>query len=585
MDAFSAQFDRVRQQLAGLTASQRMLVGTLVAVMALTVLYWGKYAAAPDLVAVLDQPLSDEEIAPIVHRLEVAGVAHSVVAGKVLVPADRKPEILADLMYAQELPRDTHSAFEEMTAKELNPFSSQTERDAVYNHATELELANIIRRWPGVADARVVINSKNERHIEGSIPPTATVAIATRGGDMSHAKQLVQAAADGVAGAVSGLTQQNIRVIVNGASIRATPNAGPDGGAGGTVAASDAMELQEKGEAAFEQKIHNLFRFIPEMTVTVTCDVDTSSRRETVTKYDKGNTVSLPVAERTQNEQHTTTGDGGREPGAATNDGTANVGQADAAGGGAVSGPVTTGTTSDEQTNTENFVPNSRAEITTPGGKVTIRSASVCVPMSYVARRFKSANPAAKDPTAADLLQAAAAETARLRDQVAKVVGLPTTENVSVDTFADDAGLTTTADLALAVSPAGSPSGLGGIAVHGKEIAVGVLAVVSLAMMFQMARKGGVPLPPLSPAPSLAGLGGASVAYGGGGGGDEDDGDDDQQPARPVKSTSTLVGGIEGMELDPDMVRTQQMLDQVSTLVKEDPDAAAALVKRWVSRV
>jgi flagellar biosynthesis/type III secretory pathway M-ring protein FliF/YscJ len=41
---------------------------------------------------------------------------------------------------------------------------------------------------------------------------------------------------------------------------------------------------------------------------------------------------------------------------------------------------------------------------------------------------------------------------------------------------------------------------------------------------------------------------------------------------------------MEGMELDADQVRTQQMLDQVSTLVQEDPDAAAALVKRWVSR-
>jgi flagellar biosynthesis/type III secretory pathway M-ring protein FliF/YscJ len=38
------------------------------------------------------------------------------------------------------------------------------------------------------------------------------------------------------------------------------------------------------------------------------------------------------------------------------------------------------------------------------------------------------------------------------------------------------------------------------------------------------------------------------------------------------------------MEMDEDSVRTQQMLDQVSTMVKENPDGAASLVKRWLSR-
>jgi len=41
---------------------------------------------------------------------------------------------------------------------------------------------------------------------------------------------------------------------------------------------------------------------------------------------------------------------------------------------------------------------------------------------------------------------------------------------------------------------------------------------------------------------------------------------------------------LDGMELDDDAVKTQQMLDQVSTLVNENPDAAASLVKRWLNR-
>jgi flagellar biosynthesis/type III secretory pathway M-ring protein FliF/YscJ len=41
---------------------------------------------------------------------------------------------------------------------------------------------------------------------------------------------------------------------------------------------------------------------------------------------------------------------------------------------------------------------------------------------------------------------------------------------------------------------------------------------------------------------------------------------------------------LDGMELDDDAVRAQQMIGQVSSMVKENPDAAAQLVKRWLDR-
>jgi flagellar biosynthesis/type III secretory pathway M-ring protein FliF/YscJ len=41
---------------------------------------------------------------------------------------------------------------------------------------------------------------------------------------------------------------------------------------------------------------------------------------------------------------------------------------------------------------------------------------------------------------------------------------------------------------------------------------------------------------------------------------------------------------LDGMELDEDAIRAQQMLEQVSSMVKENPDGAASLVKRWLNR-
>jgi hypothetical protein len=96
-------------------------------------------------------------------------------------------------------------------------------------------------------------------------------------------------------------------------------------------------------------------------------------------------------------------------------------------------------------------------------------------------------------------------------------------------------------------------------------IAVGALALVSLFMVSMMVRKG-TPAPVVAAAPvpretpHLAGI---------------------PEVAGIVSHGESM---LDGMELDEDTVRTQQMLDQVSTLVGENPEAAANLVKRWLNR-
>ena len=56
----------------------------------------------------------------------------------------------------------------------------------------------------------------------------------------------------------------------------------------------------------------------------------------------------------------------------------------------------------------------------------------------------------------------------------------------------------------------------------------------------------------------------------------------------PPKTSPGIVGDgnatLDGMELDDDAIKAQQMVEQVSTMVKENPDAAANLVKRWLNR-
>lgn len=212
----------------------------------------------------------------------------------------------------------------------------------------------------------------------------------------------------------------------------------------------------------------------------------------------------------------------------------------------------------------KNVVLPSDSEVNTqiPAGKDTVVSATVRVPRSYFVSIFKQQNPAGKEPDDAAIQAVATTELASIRKGVKTCVGLKADEDLSVDMYAN-APVTTT--LAMATTPSTSSVSLNTVTAYGKEIALGVLAVASLFMMTNMVKKS-------SPAPAMA----SAVA------------------AEPVGvlGIGDIVAGevgmsnatLDGMEMDEDAVRTQQMLEQVSTLVKENPDSAASLVKRWLNR-
>jgi flagellar biosynthesis/type III secretory pathway M-ring protein FliF/YscJ len=558
MDAFKAQFERIKQQLSALTSTQKMLVAALVAVMVMTMLYWGKYAGNAEMVPVLDQALTPEEIGPIDRQLQLSGITHTVDTDKVLVPADQKLQIFADLMLAEALPQDTHSAFETMS-KQLNPFSMSSERDATYNRATEMVLSQMIGHWKGVASARVVINPKTERHIEGSIMPSATVDIKSKG-SIDDPKHLARAAADGIAGAVSGLLPSHISVIIDTVSYKL-----PDTDSlAGTM---DQMEYKEKCEKYLEERIHAVFP-IPDLTVNVNCAIDVSTTHEDSIKYgDKKDLVSAPVETTSHAEETNSSPSAPRDPGAGANtggsNGTISVDSSSSTGG----GEITSSTTSDETSKLSNYLSTTKTVKDSPAGQDTVLSATVRVPLSYITAAFNRAHPTVKDPSEAEIQKFTSQKLATITQGVKTIVGLKTDSDISVDTYEDFP-----TDLLMAPQASVPSATLSTVGGHAKEIALGVLAIVSLFLMASMVRKA---TPATIVMPQFAGSGGP-VTVG-----------SDGNSATGGESV-TEVGGadatLDGMELNDEDVRTQQMLDQVSTMVKENPDSAAALVKRWLTR-
>ena len=80
MEFLKAQLTRVQEQLAGLSASQKMLTASLVAIMVMTTLWWSHWAAEPEMEALLpNQSLNADDIAQISASLDAKGIPHKIV--------------------------------------------------------------------------------------------------------------------------------------------------------------------------------------------------------------------------------------------------------------------------------------------------------------------------------------------------------------------------------------------------------------------------------------------------------------------------------------------------------------------------
>ena len=106
---------------------------------------------------------------------------------------------------------------------------------------------------------------------------------------------------------------------------------------------------------------------------------------------------------------------------------------------------------------------------------------------------------------------------------------------------------------------------------YGKQIAVSLLAMISLFMVLKMVRKasGPIDLSDEEAAAVMVGKKPMDVL------GVEDSNIIDDEGA---------VGLLSGLELGEDAVRSQQMLEQIQEMVRESPGAASTLVGKWVSQ-
>src|SRR4051794_38727095 len=122
MDFVRRYLTQIRAQLQRLTISQRLLIGLLLVVMIATIFFTVTLSAKPEMVVLIPQAMSSEEI----NRVEMylkGKYDYQVSGDKIMVPAEKAYAIRGELFAAQALPKDTTVAFAKLI-EDNNPFNS-----------------------------------------------------------------------------------------------------------------------------------------------------------------------------------------------------------------------------------------------------------------------------------------------------------------------------------------------------------------------------------------------------------------------------------------------------------------------------
>ncbi len=560
MDFLSKYVAQIRSYLVGLTVSQKILIGLLVAIMLGTTFVVVSFSGKPDMVELLPQALTSDEISTITSYLKSNKQQYEVSGQKVLVPVEQAYVIRGELAAAQALPKDTTAAFTALTNQNdwIMPEASSERR---WNLAKQEVLAKVIRNFPYISDATVMI-AKGERAGLGrnSVPTSASVWVKTRSADGLSQAQLL-AMVDLVKGSVAGLKREDVTVTDGTRSYRAPSE--------DTPMPADVLSWKKTLEDYYTNKLVGLFANMGDVRIAVNVTPDMAAKTVHQEKYDP----TVVKATRRETSKEDSSSEGGApsgQPGVQPNVGA--VATNNSAG-------KSTRSMSDTTTENENKFSSVVTNSVLPAGsEIKDMTASISIPRSTFVSIFRRMNKDEKaEPDDNALTTVIKEHGERMQRQAMNALGLKAADSVRVDWFDDS------------YMPRAEPAGAGGESILAKTGTIGMLAanyakhailggvaVFAIMMMLMMVRRASAGATVADADPSIFfGEGGKKKSKG----------------TSPLDVEDELIGEagegeavLTGIELDDETLASRKMVDEVSTMIKENPENAAALVKRWMQK-
>ncbi len=551
MDFLANSYRQAADLYQSMTPGSRWITGLLLIVIAVSVGYLANYTYQGGAGSYLfgGHEFSERDLQYMEAAFAKAGLKRwKRVGSRLRIPRGQEHAYVAALADGNALPRDFNSIFDEMMSKS-NPFESPKSRELRARLLKQKYLSLVLSNLPGVEDATVQFDEITTGGFSRRKEKTAMVAVRGKG-SKRLGMEMVESVRYTVASAVAGLAPEYVTVtdLVVGRAYPGMKQKGLDRDQGNQYA-----QQKERFESYWQDKITSALSMYPGIVVGVNVDLDPKVREATSkVTYDPRPT---PIESSTTRKTVENTQIGGR-PGTDPNLVVGNEPRS-------VSGGTGKRVTQDEQQEDQKSVAGHEQTVTEVASLVPkYVSASIGIPHSYLVRVWQKKNPPAegeepKIPTDAELAQTKTNVTKAIEEAV--VVLLPPVPpgadgytHVTVDVFDDFAPPPPEEDSV--VAQAGS-----WLASNWQTLAMLGLSVFGLLMFRSMIRRN-IPDPPATSAtPAIL-----SIANTG-----EDDEDEEDE--------GTTEGGLRRFRSDAPDLR-----GELTNMVKEDPDAAAAILRSWI---
>ncbi len=563
MDFLNRAVTQLADLFKSLSPGARITSALLLVVVVVSLAYlFQSHTAGPDAFLMGGEPFASSQLPAMEAAFAKAALSSYQIDGnRIRVPRGQQSLYMGALADDGALPPEFGKYLEKALASG-SVFETRAKQQEMLRAAKQNELQLILNRMKGVESAAVLYDEKKPSGFNQPMLSTASVSIKPIGSQPLD-KERIPMIRHLVASAFAGLKPENVSVTdLNGKTYASKSD---DGGLS-TAEDDDYISRKEKYERIWREKIADQLEYIPGVVVTTNVELALD------TEYEETKTTLDPKGVVYKNDESNSTKTSeapapvGRPGVVAQQPGGANQPAAVAISAG---GPKTNEETNRVQSNTA--IPTTVQKRRQHGLTPLRVKVAVAIPSSYYDKVWSERNPppAGQEPKKPDVAALADIERQMKDDIKNAVVALLPIASAGSDPFPQ---VTVTSFQHITAAPLPIPDmqdhAVAWLGQYGTSLGMGGLALISLWMLRSVARSAPATAPLSSmPAAETGVSTGLSLVAG----------DEPNPSTAEPEETSTPRARLRRRAASGPSLR-----EELTTMVKEDPDSAVAVLRNWI---
>ncbi len=549
MDFLNKAYRQVADLFLSMTPAARITAGLLLVVVVVSLVLMFRFRNSGEGEYLFGgRDFSQSELGAMETAFAKAGLKESEIVGfRMRVPRLQKDLYLAALVEGNAQPPG-FADVEQVAAEASSPFESRQQQETRLKIARQSKIAGVVAGIPEIESATVQLDEQRSGGLHGKVEKTALVAVKPLGNRYLD-DELARTIRNATSGAVAGLDRRNVTVLDINAG-KTWSAMGEDGRA----SASESAYASHKAmyERMWRDKIVAMLAYLPGVIVGVNVELDPKLNSQQNSRKIDPQAIAVSTQESDETSTASDAGPAGR-PGAASN----GVSNSSAV---VQTQPSGTNEFARATSQQQSVVSTTDLKTTEAGLTPTKVGAVINVPSSYFVKVWREQHPTPEGeepaaPDSAELSKIEAETTKKIEEQVARLLpSLPAGEDqyplVVVKTYQD-------LPAPAIEEPSTTNKALIWFAAHWQTVGMTLVGLVSLIVLRGMIRSAATRMP-------------------------------QEEPARLV-ATPEIADETESEETPPEPVLKRRfrstgptLRDELTSMVKEDPDTAANVLRNWI---